>query len=134
MSHPALSLRPTALNISDVGRIWLGVSLRPIFTLIIAVAMLFAPLAMQSGSAMAAMPDHHGQMTEKGHCGEQPAKSTDSKSEGKSCCVATCTAIAIAPIAPVEPLAFLRSVDRPSLEQFGPSFLAKLPTPPPRFA
>lgn len=114
--------------------IWLVVSVPKLFAILIAVAMFFAPLAMQSGSAMAAMPDHHSQMTEKGHCGEQPVKGADSKSDGKSCCVATCTAIAIAPTTPVEPLAFSLSVDRPTLDQSGPSFLAKLPTPPPRRA
>jgi hypothetical protein len=107
----------------------------PLFAILVAFAMLFAPFAMQIGSAMAAVPsDHHSQMMEAGHCGEQPAKDHDGKATGKSCCVAMCTAIAVAPAAFVEPLDFPRSVERPALVQFQHSYLAELPTPPPRVA
>lgn len=115
--------------------IWPRMSLRPLFAMMIAVAMLFAPLAMQSGSAMAMAPaDHHAQMMESGHCGEQPAKDHDGKSIEKSCCVAMCTAIAVAPTTAIEPHALASSVERPALTQFHHSFLAELPTPPPRLA
>lgn len=110
------------------------VSVSKLLALLIAVAMLFAPLSVQGGAAMAAMPsDHHAQMTE-GHCGEQPTKSADRESDGKSCCLATCAAIAVAPFTPLAPHAFVRGIDRPAPEQSGPSFLAELPTPPPRVA
>lgn len=124
-----------ALKIKLLRRICPSVSLRPLFAMIIALAMLFAPFAMPGGSAMAAMPfDHHGQMIDQDHCGDQPATGTDSKSTGKSCCVAMCAAMAVSPVSPVEPFAYLRSADRPALDQFGRSFLAELPTPPPRRA
>ena len=123
------------LNFGRLTHIWQGVSFRPFFAILIAFAMLLAPLAMQTGSAMAMAPaDHQSQMMDKGHCGDQPASGKDSKMSGKSCCVAMCTAIAVVPGSPVEPLAYARSVDRPTIEQFGRSFLAKLPTPPPRRA
>ncbi len=110
-------------------------SFRPLFAILIAVAMLVAPFAMQAGSAMAAMPsDHHSQMMEKGHCGVQSNEGMADEALGKSCCVAMCTAIAVAPVSPSEPLAFSRSVERPALVQFRHSYLAKLPTPPPRRA
>jgi len=109
--------------------------LRPIFAILIAAAMLFAPLAMQSGSAMAMVPaDHHSQMIESGHCGEQPAKGDHGKSTEKSCCVAMCAAVAVAPTVSFEPHALASSTERPSLAQFHHSFLAELPTPPPRLA
>ena len=108
-------------------------SLRPLFATLIAFAMLFAPLAMETGSAMAMAPaDHQAQMMEKGHCGDQPGK--NGKTMDKSCCVATCTAVAVTAVSPIEPLAFARLVDRPSLEQFRHSYLAELATPPPRRA
>lgn len=111
------------------------VSLRPLFAILIAVAMLFAPLALQSGAAMAMAPaDHHAQMTKTDHCGEQPAKSHDGKTVDKSCCAAMCTAIAVAPAPMSQPHAFASSTERPSLVQFDHSFLAELPTPPPRLA
>lgn len=125
----------SGLKIRTFTHIWQGVSFRPLFATLIAFAMLFAPLAMQSGSAMAMAPaDHHAQMMEKGHCGEQPAKGHDGKSVDKSCCVAMCTAIAVAPTTPVEPHEFAKSADRPSLIPFHHGFLAELPTPPPRLA
>lgn len=135
MSGASTNGGPARLKVSRFRSICPRVSLRSHFAMMIAMAMLFAPFAVQSGSAMAAMPpDHHGQMMDKGHCGEQPAKGTDSKSTGKSCCVAMCMAIAVTPVSPFEPFAYLRSVDQPAIEQFGASFLAKLPTPPPRRA
>jgi len=135
MTQAARRMRPTALKISFVERIWLRVSLRPIFSMLIAAAMLFAPLAMQSGSAMAMAPaDHHAQMMDKGHCGDQPVEGEAGKMMGKSCCVAMCTGVAVSAGVPVETLAFARIVDRPSLEVFHHSYLAKLATPPPRRA
>ena len=111
------------------------VTCRSIFAMLIAAALLFAPFAMRSGGAMAAMPsNHHSQAMDKSHCGDQPATGKDHKSTGKSCCAAMCTAIAVAPGSPVEPLAHARSIDRSAIDQFGRSFMAKLPTPPPRRA
>ena len=108
---------------------------RSIFAILIAAAMLFAPFAMRSGDAMAAMPsNHHSQAMDKSHCGNQPATEKDHKSTAKSCCAAMCTAIAVAPVSPVEPVAYARNSDRPTIEQFGRGFLAELATPPPRRA
>ena len=125
----------SGLKILAITHIWQGVSLRPLFATLIALAMLFAPLAMQSGSAMAMAPaDHHAQMMEKGHCGDQPATGKDGKQMDKSCCVAMCTAVAMTPAAPLEPHTFHGPADHPQLSQFHHGYLAKLPTPPPRRA
>ena len=112
------------------------VSIRRLFAILIAFAMLLAPFAMQSASAMAMAPaaDHHAQMMDSGHCGEQPAKDHDGKRVDRSCCAAMCTAVAVAPMPISEPHAFASSIERPSLVQFDHSFLAELPTPPPRLA
>ncbi len=111
-------------------------SLRPLFGMLIAFAMLFAPLGLGSGSAMAMAPsaDHHAQMMDSGHCGERPAKGDHDKAPDKSCCVAMCAAVTVAPSASVEPYFFPQSIERPSLVRFDHSFLAELPTPPPRLA
>lgn len=125
------------LNFCRLTLIWRSVSLRPLFAILIAVGMLFAPLAMQSGSAMAmamAPADHQSQMMNQGHCSDQPTSGKDSKMSGKSCCIAMCTAVAIAPASPVEPMAFERVADRPSIDRLHHSFLIKLATPPPRRA
>ena len=126
---------PAALKRRRQAGIWPSVSLRPLFAMLIAFAMLFAPLALQSGAAMAMAPaNHHAQMMETGHCGEQPAKSHDGKAMNKSCCVAMCAAVAVAPPVEAEPHALAPSVQRPALDQAQHSFLAELPTPPPRLA
>lgn len=123
------------LKIGPLARICLLVSLRPLFAILIAVGMLFAPLAMQSGSAMAMAPaDHYAQMMEKGHCADQPTKNSDSKPLDKSCCAATCSVAAVTAVSPGQPPEFGRTVDRPSIEQFRHSYLAELATPPPRRA
>lgn len=111
-------------------------SLRPLYMMLLALAMLLAPLAVQSGAAMAMAPaDHHSMMTNGGHCGEQPAKSHDGKAMDKSCCAAMCaTAAAIVPALHTEPHALASTVERPGLDLFRHSFLAELPTPPPRLA
>lgn len=112
------------------------VSLRNLFATIIALALLFAPAAMQSGAAMASsMPsNHHSQMMDKGHCGEKPEDRKSGMAGGELCCVAMCAAVAVASASTVKAFAFLPSVERPALEQPGHSFLAELATPPPRRA
>lgn len=107
-------------------------TLRPIFAILIAFAMLFAPFAMQS--AMAATSGHHGQAMAADHCGEQSAEGKFDKSGAKPCCAAMCAAVTVAPPSPVESIAFAKPLHHPALVRASPSFLAKLPTPPPRFA
>lgn len=110
-------------------------SLRPLFAILVAIGMFMAPLAIRSGAAMATpAPDHHAQMAKDEHCGEKPSKTQHQKSGDNSCCVAMCMAVAPAPAAELEPHLLAGSQDRPAPEQFGRSFLAELPTPPPRMA
>jgi len=100
----------------------------------LAIAMLFGPLGLSSGRAMAMAPvaDQHIQMMESGHCDDQPGK--DTQSDTKSCCVSMCSAIAVEPTTAFQHRALAPLPVRPSLAQFDPGFLAKLPTPPPRLA
>jgi len=110
-----------------------AMSLRPLFAILIAIGMFMAPLAIRSGGAMAMAPsDHHEQMAMSDHCGEQPSNTKHQKSNESACCVAMCMAVAPAPAAKLEPHFLAASLDRPALDQFGRSFLAELPTPPPR--
>ena len=112
-----------------------GVSISKVFAILIAVAMLFAPFAMQSGSAMAAVPsDRYALVMSTAHCEGQPATDKDGKSADMPCCTAMCAALALPPVSPADPVAIACSVERPPLKQFLHGFLAKLPTPPPRLA
>ena len=112
---------------------WVRVSLKPVFAILIAFAMLFSPFAMRSGSAMAAIPsNHHGQTVGNGHCGEPASNGKTDKNHTKSCCVAMGTAIATSPASPTAPLAFARAMARPGIETAPHNYLARLATPPPR--
>lgn len=123
----------SGLKICSFRHMWHGVSLRPFFVTLVVAALLFAPLAMRTGSAMAMAPgDHQSQMVAKGHCGEPLAKGQAGTTASKSCCVAMWTAVAIAPASSAQSLVFERVADRPSRDHFRPSYLAKLATPPPR--
>lgn len=125
---------PSQLKISRMRAICTRMS-RPLFALMIAVAMLFASLATFGASAMALThADHHAQRADSGHCGGQPASSDHDKAPDKPCCVAMCAAVAVAPIASIEPRGFSRPIERSAAERFQRSFLAELPTPPPRLA
>ena len=108
--------------------------LRRLHLILAALAMLIAPIAMQSGVAMAAMPMDHREMAQAGHC-DDSAPDKDDKAGAKSeCCVAMCSAVAPLGAAPIEPMTY----QAPMLAGFRPTghcpFLAELPTPPPRAA
>ena len=107
------------------------VSIRKLFAILVALSVLFAPAV--TGAAMAAAPHHDIQMMEGGHCQAPPSKSADhDKMGGKNCCIAMCTAVAVAPSAPAEATGL-----RQQIAQFVPpkayhGLLAEIATPPPR--
>ena len=112
-----------------------AMSLRPLLAILLAIGMLLAPLGIRGGAAMAApATSHHGEMAKSDHCGEQPAKGQHDKASDNGCCIAMCMAVAPAPSAKLEPHFVTASVDRPGLDRSGSSFVAELPTPPPRAA
>ena len=111
-------------------------SLRPLFSVLIGIAMLFAPLAVSGGHAMAVAPaaDHHARTMDNGHCVDQPADGDRGTTPDDGCCTAMCSGIAVAPVNPIEPQSFTQMAQRPAPDQLQRSFLAELPTPPPRLA
>lgn len=48
-------------------------SIRTLFAMLVAVAVLFAPALTRAGEAFAAVPDHHMQTMESGHCKSMPS-------------------------------------------------------------
>lgn len=127
--------KTTRLYILGFAPISALVNARAIFSILIAVAMLFAPLAMQSGAAMAMAPtDHHAQMMGKGHCDKSSSSDKDTSKAGKSCCVAMCAAVAVTPAASIEPHAYARVSPSVTPQDFQFGYFGELPTPPPRVA
>ncbi len=113
--------------------IWLQVSLRRAFAMLIALVVALAPFAMQS--AMAAAPSaHHAQSMDMTHCAVQSDDGQPGNSIDRSCCPAMCSAMALAPVVAGDFAIGERTPDQPNTEQFGRSYVAKLATPPPRRA
>lgn len=107
---------------------------RRLHLLLAAFAMLVAPLAIQSGVAMAAMPMDHGEVAQSNHCGGEDDGGGDQSGAMTQCCIAMCSAVAPLGAPVIEPLAY----QAPILAGFRSAghrlFLGELPTPPPRAA
>jgi hypothetical protein len=112
-------------------RIGGAVSSRKLFTLLLALAVLVAPGV--TGAAMAA-PQHPGPaMMEAGHCQEPASKANHhEQTDGKSCCIAMCMALAVAPLAPSEAAPPQQQVAQFALPAVYRGRLAEIATPPPR--
>lgn len=110
-----------------------AVSIRKLFALVLAVAVLFAPAFSGAAAAAAAVPDHYSQMNESGHCQAPSSDSGDEKqTPAKSCCMSASMGIAVTPTAPLTD-----DVVQPAPAVFGLStlhlsYLGEIATPPPR--
>lgn len=122
------------LPINRFPLIWPGVSIRFLFSMMIAMALAFAPFAMPIGEASAAQAGHHESMAKADHCNDIPAPAKSDSHKAKPCCVAGCMAPALLP-AMSEGLAIQpSSAERPGLDSFRRGFLGEIATPPPRRA
>ena len=101
---------------------------------LVALAMLWGPVALQSSAMAMAPSDHHSQMLEKGHCDTEKAGEQNDQSAGHACCVAFLTAIEASSGPTLEPHALPGVPGQQLILDDGPGFLAELPTPPPRRA
>ena len=117
-------------------RYGLSVSIRKLFAMCVALAVLFAPAA--STAAAAAMSQHE-QMLMMDHSApcemsvSRPA-GHPGKVDGKSCCVSMCMAVAVAPSMPGQALPMRQQVAQfASLKSYH-GLPAEIATPPPRFA
>lgn len=108
-------------------------SIRRLFAILVALAVLFAPSV--TSTAMASAPDHQMQMMQAGHC-EMPmsGKSGHDKMDGKNCCISMCMAVAINPSAPPaeHALAHVQATFPTPKSYLG--HLTEIATPPPRLA
>ena len=116
-------------------------SLRKFFAIFVAVAVLFAPALTRAGEAFAAVPDHHLQMMESGHCKSAPSPVADpdgssdqDKVVGQSCCISMCMAVAVGPPAPPAARALHGAAAIFPLAHQYHDCIAEIATPPPRLA
>jgi hypothetical protein len=106
-------------------------SIRTLFAMLIAVALLVAPAV--TGVAMAGSPHHQMEMTEPSDCQTPPASSGDhQKMAGKNCCIAMCMAVAITPSVPAELSPQRRQIAEFASPKAFHGLLAEIATPPPR--
>lgn len=115
-------------------------SIQRLFAILVAVAVLFAPALTRAGEAFAAVPDHHAQMMQSGHCKTAPShsgdgdKSSDHDKAGMNCCISMCMAVAVTPPAPAAAMAMhAASSTFPVTHQYH-GCIAEIATPPPRLA
>lgn len=116
-------------------------SIRTLFAMLVAVAVLFAPALTRAGEAFAAVPDHHVQMLQSGHCKTAPSHSGDGdkssdhdKSAGMNCCISMCMAVAVAPPARPQAAALHGPAATFPLAHQYHGCIAEIATPPPRLA
>ena len=94
--------------------------------------MLFAPFAMQSGSAMAAMPSaQHSKMVSDGHC-EGQTDDNGTEVADKSCCAAMCAAPALPTQDRTDMVEFSSLLAVPGQVALYSGVLSEISTPPPR--
>jgi len=108
--------------------------------MLVGVAVLFAPALTRAGEAFAAVPDHHVQMLQSGHCKTAPSHARDDdqssgdKAADKTCCISMCLAVAVAPPVPPQSTALHGpAVTFPLANQYH-GCIAEIATPPPRLA
>ena len=106
---------------------------RRFLALLFAVAMTFAPLGHAAMAETAAPASHHGQMAKSAHCDQQSQPDQHHKAADKSCCAAMCIAVVV-PSGHPQVALYHASRERPASDQDHISYLAELPTPPPRLA
>jgi hypothetical protein len=106
------------------------VSLRTLFAMIIALAVLLAP-AISHGDALAAVPHHDMEMMEGGHC-HTPAPRKDRHAHDMSCCTAMSVGIAPTATAAADEASDQVAPASAALAALHCPFLGELATPPPR--
>lgn len=108
--------------------------LRRLLAVFVALTLMWGPLAIHSGAAMAMAPSsHHEQMQKGGECHDEKSK-PKGHAGAKVCCAAMCSAIAVSPVATLVGNSVVSAVPHTVLSESGPSFATHLPTPPPRRA
>lgn len=123
------------LPINPFPAIGASVSVRFLFSMLVAMALAFAPFAMPMGEASAApAAGHHESMSGPGHCDEMPAPAKSDSHKAKPCCTAGCMAAAMLP-AMGEGIGLVpHATERPGLDRFYRGYLGEIATPPPRLA
>lgn len=108
-------------------------SVRKLFAILAALAVLFAPSVAYAAVPMT--PHHDMEAMEMGHCGMLPSRTADhNKADTKSCCISMCMAVAVPPPTPTEVTESRHDIAYFLVSQSWHGFLGEIATPPPRIA
>src|SRR5690242_1040641 len=110
-----------------------SVSVRKLFAVFLALAVLFAPSVTYAAMPMAMGHSGGMQMIAMGPC-EAPPSNTDGKAPAKNCCMAMCMMIAVSPESPVALLEPQLAVSYFATPASWHGHLGEIATPPPRTA
>src|SRR5690242_1608235 len=105
-------------------------SMRRLLAIFVALSMLFTPAV--TGAAMAASADHDMQMLGAGHCQASPSGHADHKNTKHGCCIAMCTALAVAPSTPLDTASSPQRMTGFALPRTYQELPLEIATPPPR--
>jgi hypothetical protein len=112
----------------------LRVSVRKLFGILFALAVLLAPPAIAAGH-MSAMPDRGMPMMQMGHCDVPPSNSAShDKNAGKNCCISMCMAVGVTPEAPKSDVDVAHPTTYFPVATSWHGHLGEIATPPPRTA
>jgi len=111
-----------------------SVSIKKLFAMLIALAVLLAPSVAYATMPAAMAHDHSMPTMEMGHCQTPPSKSADHGKTDKNCCMAMCTAVAVAQVAPSDAAEPDHAVTYFAVPKSWHGYLGEIATPPPRIA
>ena len=107
---------------------------RLVASLLLAIAMMVAPLGVPAMAEASAPVSHHGPMAgEGGHCDEQTQPDRPHKAADKSCCAAMCLGVVV-PSGAAELPAYHAPRERPAPDRFRLGYLGEIATPPPKLS
>lgn len=111
-----------------------ALSIRKLFAIFVALAVLFAPAASRATAAIAGVSDHELMMEQTGHC-RMPSGSADHrKGADKTCCISMCMAATVNDLAPSADEFFTQITPVPMIPTLHIGCLGDIATPPPRLA
>jgi hypothetical protein len=110
------------------------VSIRKIFAILVALAVLATPSVTYAAMPVAAPHHHDMQIMEMGHCQTPPSNSGDHGQADKNCCISMCMALAVAPAAPGDAAEWKHAITYFTVPQSWHGYIGEIATPPPRTA
>lgn len=109
--------------------------MRTLATILVAVTLLLAPLAIGAGAVASAAPHPHASMAADEHCRMLPSSpGDDQESADETCCIAMCMALAVDAGANVAEVALPLGIGAIAVPAHRDGRSQGAPTPPPKLA